>query len=181
MIDGISVFGGYSSARGWARSSAYDASVTNDLVVDQRVIGVSGIGIVSPTVWDRVNVATQTPRVAFPGVSNYGFYCSGCTALTIKNSEVRSGAGTAGARGRVGTAGDDGGPGGRGYDGSDDGNGSGAAGGTAGLSPASCSSGGSGGSGGDSGDNAGMDGGDGSFAGAEAGLGGAEAPHRPHV
>lgn len=171
LTNGISLYGGYSAANNWARSTSYIVTVSTSTVVSGRVIGISGTNITSTTVIDRVNVTTGTNSSS--GGSNYGVYCNTCTGLTIKNSSITSGnaaAGTAGTNGSPGASGTNGSPGNAG---SCDGNGAGPVGGTGGTNGTCSRTGGAGGqAGGTTGSNNGSAGNSG-VGGAGGGSGGA--------
>ncbi len=91
LADGISLYGGYSKANGWARSASYIAKITSSAVSGSpaRVSAVEGTTITTATTIDRLTI--QTGNTATAGVSNYALYCSGCTGLTIKNSVLDAG------------------------------------------------------------------------------------------
>ncbi len=157
LINGISIYGGYSKSAGWARSSAYVSRVRPSAVSGGRMSALEGFTISSPTTVDRMTI--ETLSTSSPNVSNYGVYCNGCTALTLKNNTISSGNAGPGSTGGVGSVGADGGVGGDGFTGSCDGSGWGA-GGPIGSSPCG-RTGGKGGRGGTEGANAGIKGDDG--------------------
>ena len=169
LYDGISIYGGYSAADGWKRSSSYIVTIRSNLVANGRMSAVEGQDIRSATILDRLTIRTDNASSA--GVSNYGLHCSNCGGLWLKNSDVAAGNGGAGAAGGNGSPGATGNPGGTGGPGDCDRNQDGGAGGTGGTS--TCGrTGGKGGKGGNYGKNAGEDGKEGA-GGTPGGPGGA--------
>jgi hypothetical protein len=152
LSNGIDLYGGYSAANGWARSSSYISTIRSTTLVGGRMTALEGIGISSATTVDRFSI--ETTSTSSTGASNYAVYCSGCTGLTLKNNNVSAGNAGPGAAGGVGGGGGDGSVGGGGGTGSCDGSGWGP-GGTAGTSPCS-RTGGAGGRGGTEGSNSGV-------------------------
>lgn len=168
LASGISLYGGYSAAQGWARSASYVAVIQSGAVSSGRVSAVEGANLTFPTTVDRLTIRTQGTSQA--GVSNYAMYCKSCAALELRNSTLEAGSagpGGAGGNGSAGAAGEAGSPGNPGSCSADIG-GSGGTG--AGNSSCGGTGGGSGGKGGDR-DHHGDSGNAGS-AGASGGYGG---------
>jgi hypothetical protein len=155
LTSGISLYGGYSQANNWGRSSAYVATISSTTVSGGRMTALEGFNVTTPTTVDRFTITTNSTNQV--GVSNYGVYCDNCGSLTLKNNVITAGNAGPGSNGSGGSTGASGTVGGNGGSGSCDANNSGGAGGTAGGS--SCGrSGGAGGKGGDYGDNNGNNG-----------------------
>jgi hypothetical protein len=151
---GISLYGGYSATSNWTRSAAFVATISGT-VSGGYAAAIVGTNIVAPTTIDRFTVETLSPSGTY--TSNYAVYCTGCSGVTLKNSTVEAGSGTAGGIGGNGAAGSAGTAGSPGGGGSCDGGGSGGPGGVGGTS--TCGrTGGTGGKGGADGDNNGSPG-----------------------
>lgn len=171
LTSGISLYGGYSQAANWARSTAYVSTISSTTVAGGRMTALEGFNVLSPTTVDLFTIVTSSTNQA--GVSNYGVYCDNCDALTLKNNNISAGNAGAGSNGGAGPAGQSGTQGGNGGAGHCDNNTAGGSGGTAGTS--SCArNGGAGGKGGDYGSNSGASGGTGQVgtAGGNGGSGG---------
>lgn len=151
LINGISLYGGYSASNGWARSAAYVAVLQSTTVSNGRMSAVEGVNITTPTVVDRFSIATASTNMA--GISNYGVHCSGCTALTLRNNTITPGNAGPGSAGSSGASGANGVVGSPGLNGTcDGGHGNGGPGGSS-----TCGRpGGNGGRGGTEGDNNGI-------------------------
>lgn len=120
LANGVSLYGGYSMANGWARSASYVATIRSGNVSGGRVTAVDGFSITNPTVIDRLTITTLSTSAAT--VSNYAMYCTNCTGVTLKNSVVTAGAAGSGVAGSNGSAGGNAWGGGNGGSGSCDGN-----------------------------------------------------------
>jgi hypothetical protein len=103
LVNGISIYGGYSKTNGWARNAGYVATVTDSTVNGGRVSAMEGSNIISATTIDRLQITTGA--ASGTGVSNYAFYCNACSALTLKNSTIQAGNGSAGVVGSAGSNG----------------------------------------------------------------------------
>ncbi len=169
LKNGVSVYGGYSRANGWARSLSYVVTIFATTLSSGRMLGASGVNLTeSSTVSDLEIVTADAPA----GVSNYGLYCSNCPGLTLRGLRVLAGAGGPGADGVAGVVGASGNNGGNGAGGTcDNARGLGGAGGT---NPACPRAGGGGGAGGAEGCNNGTAGGAGAI-GTPGGAGGSYA------
>jgi hypothetical protein len=144
LASGVSLYGGYNAAGGWARSTASTAVIRATVALGGYMAAVEGTNIMAPTTLDRLTIQTTSTSIA--NASNYALRCSGCTAVTLKNSRLEAGSAGPGAAGTNGTGGSAGGNGGTGGAGSCDGSGT-RTGGAAGTS--SCGrTGGAGGRGG---------------------------------
>ncbi|HVY47307.1 MAG TPA: hypothetical protein VHB21_15570, partial [Minicystis sp.] len=142
LVNGISIYGGYSQANGWARGPSYTVVIQSGTVANGRVSAVEGISINAPTTLDRLTIQTLDTTAA--GISNYAMICNGCTALTLKNSTLEAGSGGNGTKGADGTDGANGSGGNPGGGGTCDGNQSGAPGGSGGTSACGRTGGGGG-------------------------------------
>ena len=165
LINGISIFGGYSSVN-WSRAIT-NIAIISGTTASGKTIGIEGQNISTSTTIDMLQVLT--PDAAAPEISNYGLYCNNCTGAIIKNSNIEAGNASAGVAGSSGTNGQDGNTGGQGTNAScagQAGNG-----GAPGSSPCG-RAGGAGGNGGPEGSNRGLPGGVGS-GGTPGGIGGA--------
>jgi hypothetical protein len=78
LVSGVSIYGGYSAASGWARSMTYVATILSSSVADGRISAVEGASITAPTTLDRLTI--QTAATAVAGASSYALYCNVCTA-----------------------------------------------------------------------------------------------------
>jgi len=109
LKNGVSLFGGYSAANGWARNTAAAGVVVinGGSSIGNAVVTVSGSSITSYTVIDRVTITA--PNATGVGVSSVGLGCTSCTALWVRNATVQGGAGSAGASGGGGASGSSGG------------------------------------------------------------------------
>lgn len=156
LANGVSIYGGFNAAS-WARSATEQTTITHTgTLSSNRIIGLQGSSITSPTFIDRV--AIITPNATGTGASNYGLHCVTCSGLTVKNTNIQAGAGSAGIDGANGA---NGATGSRGADGGRvlncTANGSGPPGGAGGQSPVGAN-GGAGGQGGSSSPSAGATG-----------------------
>jgi hypothetical protein len=147
LVNGISIYGGYSRAAAWDRSTANVVTLENNSSNAQgQTFAVRGTNITSATTLDRLTLRAGGTA---PGGSNYGLHCATCAGLRVRNGDVRATAGGNGTSGVVGPAGAHGGNGIAGTNGNPDGNNPGQ-GGNGGNS--SCNrTGGRGGNGGNSG------------------------------
>jgi hypothetical protein len=97
LTNGISLYGGYSQATGWKRAAANTTTIVATAEAGGRLSAVEGFNVTSATTIDRLSI--QSGNAVTAGASSYGFYCSGCTALTLRNSVIVAGRGAAGTRG----------------------------------------------------------------------------------
>ncbi|MFZ5439317.1 MAG: MopE-related protein [Myxococcota bacterium] len=169
MRDGVSLYGGYSQANGWARNTnLYPVVLRNTVPSGSAIVAVSGANLTSSTTLAYVTVRAGDTVSA--GVSSYGLHCVNCTALTVRGATIIGGAAGPGTAGGVGGGGASGLNGGNGNNGTCNDNSAGASGGPGGGS--SCGrTGGNGGQGGDYGSNSGRAGGTG-VVGTPGGAGG---------
>lgn len=109
LESGISLYGGYSQVKKWARSSSYVAQIESDNASDGFVAGIVGNDIQAPTTVDLLHI--KTLDTILPGTSNYGVYCNNCAQLSLKNNTVEAGTAGPGAAGIQGSNGGNGNPG----------------------------------------------------------------------
>ncbi len=103
LVNGISVYGGYSSAGGWSRSAANISEIRGTTPSGSALFGVVGDGITSSTTLDRLKITTSNaPGV---GVSTYALHCTSCPFVVVKNCTLAAGNGSAGSPGSGGTTG----------------------------------------------------------------------------
>ncbi len=109
LVDGVSIYGGYSSDGQWVRNlSLHETIVTNDAVDDSGHIRVvMANGLTKPTVLSGLTVkAGNNPN---PGGSSYGVWLRKVTqAMVLNRLNVTAGNGGAGLGGGHGGKGDDG-------------------------------------------------------------------------
>lgn len=158
LVNGVSLYGGYSQVHQWSRSDAAKVTVVSNVLLGNRIIAVDGEAITEPTTVDRLTI--EAADASAPRASSIGLYCRGCTGLKVRNSTIVGGTGGPGADGTSGINGEAGGDGAPGNPGTCDSNLPGAAGGAGGFSQCG-RNGGVGGTGGDHGANAGAMGGTG--------------------
>ncbi|XXX72958.1 hypothetical protein WMF30_35450 [Sorangium sp. So ce134] len=170
LTSGVSLYGGYDRALGWARSAASTVVVRSGSTDDGYAAALEGTNINAPTTIDRLTITTSDLGISAAGISNHAMRCVNCTAVTLKNSRLEAGDGAPGAPGATGGVGEAGGNGSTGGAGSCDNAGTrtGGAGGTS----ACGRTGGNGGNGGPEGENPGS-GGQNGAGGALGGNGGA--------
>jgi len=157
LINGISIYGGYSASNGWARNALNISTIRSATVADGRMTALEGATITSATKVDRMRI--QTTDTAVAGVNNYAVYCNNCDGLTFANNDIEAGNAGPGSAGSVGGVGASGNPGGMPGNGSCDGSSPGGGGNGGGSS---CGrNGGNGGTGGAEGNNNGVPGGTG--------------------
>jgi hypothetical protein len=118
LINGISLYGGYSSAGGWTRSAANVTEIRGTTPSGTTLRGVVGSGITSSTTLDRIKITTVNAPAG--AISTYAFYCSNCGAIVVKNCTLTAGNASAGSSGTPGTSGTGGGSGGAGFSGACD-------------------------------------------------------------
>jgi len=171
LVDGVSIFGSYSRDADWRRDGAYESIVSPTEVVAGRVVGVSGIDIVSETHFSGMVVEAGAVADS-PGGTSYGLHCVRCTGLHVVGNRIVASNGADGTAGTAGTTGGVGSNGGNGGNGSADGGTRGSSGSEGGS--ACLRTGGLGGIGGSEGDHAGDNGGPGQLGtpGGNAGGGG---------
>ncbi len=163
LREGVSIWGGYSFAQGWDRSSAYVTTLTNSVVASDGIVGLRGVALTQPiTVGD---LRITTPNATGDGTHNHGIKVHQVSSLRIERVEVVTGAGAPGVAGAAGTAttggssGGNGGSGGAAFLGGSDGqNGIGSGGGFGGSGGGTNANGHTGGQGaaGSSGSNGGV-------------------------
>jgi hypothetical protein len=103
LINGISMYGGYSSAGGWSRSAANIAEIRGTTASGGTLRGVVGLNITSTTTLDRLKITTVNAGAG--PVSTYALYCSNCHAIVVKNCTLTAGSASAGAPGGSGPSG----------------------------------------------------------------------------
>lgn len=109
LVNGVSIYGAFSRAAGWARTASYQAVVRDGAVVSGRVSAVEGSGITLATTLDRLTLRSEGTTAS--GVSSYGLLCNGCGALTLNRCVVEAGPGGTGSAGANGVQGASGDPG----------------------------------------------------------------------
>jgi hypothetical protein len=102
LKDGVSVWGGYSQANGWARSNAYATILVNNLALPNGLVVVLGSGLSKPVTLGSVRVSSAT---AATDRSSYGILLASCKALTLEGVEVHPGGGGLGSNGSAGQTG----------------------------------------------------------------------------
>jgi hypothetical protein len=103
LVNGISLYGGYSASNKWARSSTYVTFINSSGLVSGNSIGMYGSNISTVTIVDRLTVTGQS--AAGFGVSVYALYCLNCPTLSLSNMTLQAGNGTSGSAGTVGGSG----------------------------------------------------------------------------
>ncbi len=103
LANGISVYGGYSRQNGWQRSASYVSKIASTAVIDGRVLAVEGTNITAPTTLDRLTI--DSGNASGSGISSYAMLCTGCSGVTLSNSSLTAGNGSAGTSGTLGAAG----------------------------------------------------------------------------
>jgi len=103
LVNGISLYGGYSSAGNWSRSAANVSEIRGTTASGTALRGVIGNGITSTTTLDRLKITTSNATGA--GVSTYALHCTSCPAIVVKNCTLAAGNASAGSAGSAGTAG----------------------------------------------------------------------------
>ncbi|MDO8631798.1 MAG: putative metal-binding motif-containing protein, partial [Phycisphaerales bacterium] len=81
LVNGVSLWGGYSAGNNWARSSAYVSKVRSSVVQSGRIVGLRGTGITATTTVSTLYV--ETADATSSQVSNYAVHCQGCSGLTL--------------------------------------------------------------------------------------------------
>ena len=99
LKDGVSVWGGYSDANGWARSNAYVTILENNLALPNGLVVVLGSSLNKPVTLGSVRVTSGT---AATDRSSYGILLHSCKALTLEGVEVYPGGGGLGSNGSAG-------------------------------------------------------------------------------
>lgn len=158
LANGVSVWGGYSQANGWARSSANVTTITGGVVSGEGMVGIRAVALALPITVGDLRVVT--PNATGNGTHNFGVKTHQVSNLRLERVVITAGSGSAGVAGSTGTgtsgahAGGNGGAGGAAFLGGSDGqDGSGPSGGNGGSGGGTNSNGGGGqhGSGGSSG------------------------------
>ena len=116
LVNGVSMYGGYSASTNWSRSNSARSTIQG-----QGGTGVRAFGISSPTVFDRFEVLSgdaQPPSGSGPGLNAIGIEVRSSNAnLLVSNNRITPGAGSPGTAGTGGGSGSNGLPGSRGGDG----------------------------------------------------------------
>ena len=110
LLDGVSVWGGYSRANGWARSGAYTTTFVGGSLPAGE-IGVHAKDLAGPTVLGSVTIATAVPLT---DRNNYGVLLQNSSQVTLEAVTVNAGPGGPaydGSHGSNGAAGSRGGDG----------------------------------------------------------------------
>jgi len=106
LVNGISLYGGYSSAGNWSRSAANVSEIRGTTPFLGALRGVIGDSLTSTTTLDRLKITTSNATGA--GVSTYALHCTSCPAIVVKNCTLAAGNAGAGSAGSAGTAGENG-------------------------------------------------------------------------
>ena len=170
MREGVSVWGSYSHASGWERSSAYVTTLQVAPSTAPDVVGVVAEGLVAPVVLGDLRV--RTDDAVSPGGHNVAIRVHQSVALALERVDVLAGDGAPGVAGTNGLSTGGSNPGGNG------GAGGGIAGGAGSPGQGGVGPGGNGGAGGTGGGNggSGAPGGSGS-----PGAWGAAGPNLPSI
>ena len=123
VLDGVSVWGGYDPAAGWARNDRGRTVVRTEEAADGRFAGLVASAIETATEIAFVTVETAD---APADITAYGAYLVGATGLSLVHVEIQAGRGGDGSHGTGGSAGGGGAAGGAGQAGSAGGAGGGA-------------------------------------------------------
>ena len=119
LVNGVSLWGGYSASNNWSRSLAFQANIIGIQVIPSNaVMGVRGQNIITSTTVADLHILT--PNTSAVGLTNYGIYCSNCGGLVLSGNQVDAGSGGSGTGGFNGPSGANGGNGGAGAPGDDD-------------------------------------------------------------
>ncbi len=103
LANGLSIYGGYASDGTWQRSASNVSRISSTTMIANRMLAVEGSSITSPTTLDRLTI--ESGNVNGQGASSVAMLCTGCIALTLKNSSLTAGNGGAGASGTSGAQG----------------------------------------------------------------------------
>lgn len=104
LVDGISIYGGYSATDGWEHNASYVVEISSP-----ENVGVQGQDILSPVVLADLRIRSRDARLA--GESSYGLHCTNCTGVALQRVQIVAGNGVDGVNGLVGEKGLDGMPG----------------------------------------------------------------------
>lgn len=108
LVDGVSVWGGYSQAHGWQRSSAYVTTLSNGTASGSSMIGVLVSGPAHSMTLGDVRVTTASA----PGNGhNYGILLQHSDDMTLERVTVLAGSGGISSQGSNGSNGSPGSPG----------------------------------------------------------------------
>ena len=114
LVEGVSVWGGFSAANGWDRSDVYQTTFSVGGEYGNGRVGVLGVGLTSPSTLGGVVVA---PDPGGPESHSYGILLQSCDDVTLEDVTVTGAAGGPGSDGASGTPGADGGVGSNGVNG----------------------------------------------------------------
>jgi len=101
LLDGVSVWGGYSAANGWQRSDAHTTVLTGG-ALGGSLVGVLGANLTQPVVLGGLRITTAD---APDGGHNYGVLLQFSDDVRLEGVEIVAGAGGAGLTGNAGTNG----------------------------------------------------------------------------
>ena len=102
LIEGISIYGGYSAANNWARGPGYVTIIRARPINDNNMVAVIGADVRRPTIIDRCFLQASTTY--FPNTSVYGLICTTCPGLVVQNCRIEAGNAGGGEAGDVGSA-----------------------------------------------------------------------------
>ena len=111
LRSGISIYGGYDAADGWARDTANQITRieadADDFSADTlHFKTVSASGITDPTTLDHLTIAgidASAAATAAPGASSYALWARDSDALSVTNNKILGGKGAKGKDGEKGT------------------------------------------------------------------------------
>ena len=115
LANGVSLYGGYSAANGWARSVAYMVEIVGGTTA------VTGNNLNSPT--ELQLLAITSASNSSPSGSSYALFLVNSNAVTLSNVVLEAGAGGPGSPGGSGSSGSGGGTGSIGSPGCENSNG----------------------------------------------------------
>jgi hypothetical protein len=102
LVDGVSVWGGYSAAHGWKRSNAYVTTFSVGGVVSGNKVGVIGSNIAHAITLGSVTITTSA---APANGHNYGIVLQNCPNVTLQGVTVVAGVGGTSSDGIAGASG----------------------------------------------------------------------------
>lgn len=114
LVDGISIWGGFSEANGWQRSGTYVTTIRADVPSAEGMVGVRGTGLQLPLTLGSVRIETAD-AAADSSFHNYGVLLQSSPDVTFEGVVVVAGAGGSGKDGAKGAAGTGGKTGEAGY------------------------------------------------------------------
>ncbi len=104
LVDGVSVWGGYSATNGWERSPAHLTRLLNGKFLGNGIVGVIGTGLSGPVTLGSLYVETSD-GVSFAGYHSYGIVLQQSDEVTLQGVTVVAGDASTGNPGTAGTPG----------------------------------------------------------------------------